>query len=141
MSVREVDPFTAEIMRSALVSTVREMVATTTRTAYSTCFAHGEDFTCGLFDADARMIAQDQGVPVHAGALGDAVSAIIAQADDIAEGDVFLHNDPYAGGTHQADGLVVRPIFAAGRLLGFAANRGHWTDIGGMAPGGWSGSA
>ena len=57
------------------------------------------------------------------------------------EGDVFLHNDPYNGGTHQADGLVCRPIFVDGDLLGFAANRGHWSDIGGMAPGGWSGAA
>jgi N-methylhydantoinase B len=141
VSASRVDSFTAEIMRSALVSTVREMVATTTRTAYSTCFAHGEDFTCGLFDADARMIAQHQGVPVHAGALSDAVAASLEEAGTIEEGDVFLHNDPYRAGTHQADGLVCRPIFAEGELMGFAANRGHWTDVGGMAPGGWSGDA
>jgi N-methylhydantoinase B len=137
----QLDSFTLEILRSYLVSTVREMVATTTRTAYSTCFAHGEDFTCGLFDAEGRLIAQDQGVPVHAGALGDAVSHVIAGAGRIEPGDVFLHNDPYNGGTHQADGLVCRPIFAEGSLAGFAVNRGHWTDVGGMAPGGWSGSA
>ena len=141
MIAASLDPFTLEIARSYLVSTVREMVATTTRTAYSTCFAHGEDFTCGLFDADGRLIAQDQGVPVHAGALGDAVSHVIANAGPIVPGDVFVHNDPYNGGTHQADGLICRPIFVDGALTGFAANRGHWTDIGGMAPGGWSGSA
>jgi N-methylhydantoinase B len=136
-----VDQFTAEILRSYLVGTVREMVVTTTRTAYSTCFAHGEDFTCALFDADGVMIAQDQGVPVHAGSLGDAVTQILAAAGEVQEGDVFIHNDPYNGGTHQADGLVCRPLFADGALLGFAANRGHWMDVGGMAPGGWSGAA
>jgi N-methylhydantoinase B len=136
-----VDAFGREILRSFLFSVVREMVATTSRTAYSTCFAHGEDFTCGLFDATGRMIAQDQGVPVHAGSLGDAVRNVIDRAGTINEGDVFLHNDPYNGGTHQADGLVCRPIFADGDLLGYAANRGHWTDIGGMAPGGWAGAA
>ena len=141
MTLSAVDSFTAEILRSYLVSAVREMVATTTRTAYSTCFAHGEDFTCALFDADGRMFAQDQGVPVHAGSLDDAVRHVIAQAGPVAPGDVFLHNDPYNGGTHQADGLICRPIFAGGTLLGFAANRGHWMDIGGMAPGGWSGAA
>ena len=141
MNAAQDDPFTAEILRSYLVSTVREMVATTTRTAYSTCLCHGEDFTCGLFDATGRMIAQDQGVPVHAGALCDAMSNIIETAGVIHEGDVFVHNDPYNGGTHQADVLVCRPIFANGRLLGFAGNRGHWTDVGGMAPGGWSGGA
>jgi len=141
MTAAQIDTFTTEVLRSYLVSTVREMVGTTTRTAYSTCFAHGEDFTCGLFDVSGRMIAQDQGVPVHAGALGDAIRHVIAEAGPIHESDVFIHNDPYTGGTHQADGLVCRPIFAAGQLLGFAANRGHWTDIGGMAPGGWSGAA
>ena len=141
MSAVRADPFTAEILRAYLVSTVREMVVTTTRTAHSTCFAHGEDFTCGLFDADGRLIAQDQGVPVHAGALGDAVAHIREQAGAVAEGDVFLHNDPYNAATHQGDGLVCRPIFAEGELLGFAVNRGHWIDVGGMAPGGWSGTA
>jgi N-methylhydantoinase B/oxoprolinase/acetone carboxylase alpha subunit len=136
----QVDPFTAEVLRSYLISTVREMVGTTTRTAFSTCFAHGEDFTCALFDADGRMIAQDQGVPVHAGSLEDAVSDITQHFGSACEGDVFLHNDPYHGGTHQADGLVCRPIFSKGQLLGFAVNRGHWMDVGGMAPGGWSGT-
>ncbi|HWK28013.1 MAG TPA: hydantoinase B/oxoprolinase family protein [Solirubrobacter sp.] len=141
MTVAGIDAFGAEILRSYLVSTVREMVVTTTRTAYSTCFAHGEDFTCALLDADGRMIAQDQGVPVHAGSLGHAVRHILDELGEVAEGDVYVLNDPYNGGTHQADGLVCRPIFAADRLLGFAANRGHWSDIGGMAPGGWSGAA
>jgi N-methylhydantoinase B/oxoprolinase/acetone carboxylase alpha subunit len=141
MTVVELDAFTAEILRSYLVSTVREMVGTTTRTAYSTCFAEGEDFTCGLFDVDGRMIAQDQGVPVHAGALADAVRHVVECCGPAVEGDVYVHNDPYNWGTHQADGLICRPMFADGALLGFAANRGHWTDVGGMAPGGWSGAA
>jgi N-methylhydantoinase B len=141
ISAPRIDPFTAEILRSFLFSTVREMVVTTSRTAYSTCFAHGEDFTCALFDSSGRMIAQDQGVPVHAGSLEDAVRHVIEEAGAVHEGDVFVHNDPYNGGTHQADGLVCRPVFSGGRLLGFAANRGHWTDVGGMAPGGWSGAA
>ena len=135
------DPFTAEIMRSYLISTVREMVVTTTRTAFSTCFCHGEDFTCALFDGDGAMIAQDQGVTVHTGAMWEAVRYVIDTQPTISEGDVFLHNDPYHWGTHQADTMVCRPIFYEGERVGFAANRGHWTDIGGMAPGGWSGTA
>lgn len=141
MSGPEPASFVSEILRSFLVSTVREMVATTTRTAYSTCFAHGEDFTCGLFDASCRMIAQDQGVPAHAGALGDAVKHVVETVGTVNEGDVYIHNDPYSFGTHQADGLICRPMFVDGRLVGFAANRGHWSDVGGMAPGGWSGAA
>lgn len=136
------DPFAAEVLRSYLVSTVREMVITTTRTAFSTCFCHGEDFTCGLFDAHGRMIAQDQGVGVHAGGLGGAVASVMRVAgDSLRPGDVFLHNDPYDGATHQADVCVIRPIYVDGARLGFAANRGHWTDVGSMSPGGWSGAA
>ncbi len=142
MTTVQTDAFTAEILRSYLVNTVKEMVITTTRTAYSTCFCHGEDFTCGIFDADGQMIAQDQGVGVHAGGLEGAIAAVIRQANGPWQpGDVYLHNDPYDGGTHQADVCVVRPMFADGRHVGFATNRGHWSDVGGMAPGGWSGVA
>jgi N-methylhydantoinase B/oxoprolinase/acetone carboxylase alpha subunit len=136
------DAFTSEILRSYLVSTVKEMVLTTTRTAYSTCFCHGEDFTCGLFEASGRMIAQDQGVGVHAGGLEAAVRSVIDRAGGVFEpGDVYLHNDVYDGGTHQADVCCVRPMFAAGTHVGFAVNRGHWSDVGSMSPGGWSGVA
>ncbi|MBJ7331511.1 MAG: hydantoinase B/oxoprolinase family protein [Solirubrobacteraceae bacterium] len=142
MSTTSTDAFTAEILRSYLVSTVKEMVITTTRTAYSTCFCHGEDFTCGIFDETGRMIAQDQGVGVHAGGLEGAIASVIRHANGpFRPGDVYLHNDPYDGGTHQADVCVVRPMFAEHQLVGFATNRGHWSDVGGMAPGGWSGVA
>lgn len=137
---KSIDRFTAEILRGYLISTVKEMVATTVRTAYSTCFAHGEDFTCAIFDRKGRMIAQDQGVPVHAGSLQDTVVHLLESYPEVREGDVFVHNDPYTWGTHQADGLVCRPMFVDGDLVGFAANRGHWMDVGGMAPGGWSGT-
>lgn len=136
----ELDPFTAEIIRSYLLSIMDEMVATTTRTAYSTCFSEGEDFTCGLFDAQGRMVAQAYGVPIHAGALVDSVKTILESYDTWEEGDVAVFNDPYEGGCHQADVVVARPIFVDGEMIGLAANRGHWTDVGGMSPGGWSGT-
>jgi N-methylhydantoinase B len=137
----ELDPFTAEIMRNYLISTVREMVSTTVRTAYSTCFSEGEDFTCGLFDRDGNMIAQAAGIGVHAGGLTLLVRHFLEKVRDFAPGDVIVHNDPYTGATHQADGAIFRPIFYDDTLVGFSINRGHWTDIGGMAPGGWSGTA
>jgi N-methylhydantoinase B/oxoprolinase/acetone carboxylase alpha subunit len=135
-----VDPFTAEIIRSHLIATVREMVATTVRTAYSTCFSEGEDFTCALFDAAGNMIAQAAGNLCHTG-LTVAVRHILSVQDDFQPGDVVIHNDPYTGCSHQADVTVCRPIFYRDVLVGFAVNRGHWTDVGGMAPGGWSGTA
>lgn len=135
------DPFTAEIMRNYLISTVREMVSTTVQTAYSTCFSEGEDFTCGLFDRSGNMVAQAAGITMHAGGLNLLVRHFLEKFSDFEPGDVILHNDPYTGATHQADGAIFRPMFYESTLVGFSINRGHWTDIGGMAPGGWSGSA
>jgi N-methylhydantoinase B/oxoprolinase/acetone carboxylase alpha subunit len=136
-----VDPFTAEIMRNYLLSTVKEMVTTTVRTAYSTCFSEGEDFTCGLFDRHGNMIAQAAGINVHAGGLSLLVRHFLGKFGSFEPGDVIVHNDPYTGATHQADGAIFRPMFYGSELLGFSVNRGHWTDIGGMAPGGWAGTA
>ena len=136
----KLDPFTTEIMRSYLISTVQEMVETTVRAAFSTCFSEGLDFTCALFDNQARMIAQAYGIPAHSGALFDPVMVMLDTYKSFEEGDVIVFNDPYNGGSHQADVVVARPMFMDGKMLGFAVNRGHWVDIGGMSPGGWSGT-
>ena len=135
------DPFSAEILRNYLLSTVKEMVSTTVRTAYSTCFSEGEDFTCGLFDRDGNMIAQAAGINVHAGGLTLPVRHFLEKFGHFEPGDVIIHNDPYTGATHQGDGAIFRPMFYEKTLVGFSVNRGHWTDIGGMAPGGWAGTA
>ena len=135
------DPFTTEIVRSYLQSSVRIMAETTRRTAYSTLFSEGLDFTCAIFDSNGRMVAQALGMPLHAGTLHDTVQNIIKTYVDFEEGDVILQNDPYNGGSHQGDVAVVSPIFHDRELVGFAINRGHWTDVGGMSPGGWSGTA
>ena len=138
----ELDPFAAEIIRSYLLSTVEEMMKSTTAVAYSSTFAERLDFTCAIFDSQGRMISQAQGVPIHAGTMMDSMEAIIAAFEGkFDEGDVVIFNDVYAGGSHQPDVMVVRPIFYEGRLVGYSANRGHWTDIGGMAAGGFSGTA
>ena len=128
-------------MRNYLLSTVKEMVTTTVRTAYSTCFSEGEDFTCGLFDRDGNMIAQAAGIAAHAGGLTLPVRHFLEKFGTFEPGDVIIHNDPYTGATHQGDGSIFRPMFYENTLVGFSINRGHWTDIGGMAPGGWSGTA
>ena len=80
-------------------------------------------------------------MPTHTGTLGDTLQNIRDTYQEFHEGDVILHNDPYSGGAHQGDVAVVRPMFVQGELQGFAMNRGHWTDVGGMTPGGWSGTA
>ena len=138
----ELDPFTAEIIRSYLLSTVEEMMKSTTAAAYSSTFAERLDFTGAIFDRQGRMVAQAQGVPIHAGTMTDSMEAIIGAFEgSFEDGDVVLLNDVYAGGSHQPDVMVARPIFHDGALVGYTANRGHWTDIGGMAAGGFSGTA
>ena len=86
---QKLDSFTAEIMRSYLVSTVEEMVEITVRSAYSTCFSEGRDFTCALFDAESRMIAQAYGIPVHSGALFDPIETLMATYDAFEAGAVW----------------------------------------------------
>ncbi|HKP16951.1 MAG TPA: hydantoinase B/oxoprolinase family protein [Gaiellaceae bacterium] len=135
------DAFTLEIIRSYLISTVREMAEATKRTAYSTVISEALDFTCGLFDRDGNMIAQSEGIPLHAGSLPGGMRALLDAFDDFSEGDVFLLSDPYIAGLHQADVIVARPLFHDGGLFAFGVNRAHWLDIGGMAAGGWAGTA
>src|SRR2546430_17627687 len=82
------------------------------------------------------MGAQGPDLPIHLGSMPDAVRAIVATfAADVHEGDVFLHNDPYFGGSHLPDVNVVRPAFHEGRLLGYACLRAPWPDVGSAPPG------
>lgn len=122
-----------------MASAVREMRFSTARSAYSTCFAEGEDFTCGILDAQGQLIVQ-AGLPGHMGTLVDSMKAVRAAYTEYEPGDVLLHNDPFNLGSHQADVLMARPLFHEGELLGFAVNRGHWIDVGGSSAGGWDGS-
>ncbi len=137
----EFDAVTTEIIRNYMLSAVREMISVTTRAAYSTCFSEAVDFSCALFDERGRLFAQAGGIPVHFGSLFDAVDTILEQEGELEEGDVILHNDPYSGACHQADVVVATPMFSKGEFIGLSVNRGHWMDVGGMAAGGWSGSA
>jgi len=141
MVAQRTDGFTLEIIRSYLISTVREMAEATKRTAYSTVISEAADFTCGLFDGECRMIAQAEGIPLHAGSLPGGMKALFESFDSFGEGDVYILSDPYVAGLHQADVLIARPIFVDDELFAFGVNRAHWLDVGGMAAGGWSGSA
>ncbi len=117
------------------------MAEATKRTAYSTVISEALDFTCGLFDAAGNMLAQAEGIPLHAGSLPGGMHALMNAFDDFAEGDIYVLSDPYIAGLHQADVMVARPLFHEGDLFAFAVNRAHWLDIGGMAAGGWAGTA
>jgi N-methylhydantoinase B len=133
------DPFTVQIIRNYLIATAKEMVETTVRTAYSPTFAEGRDFSCGIFDADGRMVIQSFGVGVHLGSLEGALAAMRLRYHTFNKNDIIVTNDPYVA-THQPDVIVCRPIFHGDRHVGFALILGHWTDIGGAAAGGCAGT-
>lgn len=133
------DAITLEIFRSALTAIAEEMGVVLTRGSYSPNIKERRDFSCALFDATGRMIAQAAHMPVHLGSMPDSVAAALASFASFAPGDVVALNDPYAGGTHLPDITLVAPIHGAAngvqRLIGFAANRAHHADVGGISPG------
>jgi N-methylhydantoinase B len=130
-----------ELIRESLVAVVHEMRANVIRSSYSSIIYEGHDFSCALVAADGRLVAQ--GVadnPIHIFAVPYSTREVVKTfGHDIHEGDIFLHNDPYTGGTHLNDVLMLYPIFHAGKLALFAATRCHWGDVGGMTPGSLSG--
>src|SRR3984893_7839995 len=133
---RAADPATFEIVKNSLYKIAEEMRVVLAKTAYSPLLKSAGDYSCGVFDARGEMVAQGPDLPIHLGSMPDAVRAVVsAFAGDVHEGDVFLHNDPYFGGSHLPDMNVVRPAFHDGQLLGYACLRAHWPDIGSATPG------
>ena len=130
-----------ELIRESLVAVVNEMRANVIHSSYSSIIYEGHDFSCALVAGDGRLVAQ--GVddnPIHNFAVPYSTAEVVrAFGDDIHEGDIFLHNDPYTGGTHLNDVLMLYPVFHDARLAMFTATRCHWGDVGGMTPGSLSG--
>ena len=130
-----------ELIRESLVAVVNEMRANVIHSSYSSVLYEGHDFSCGLMTADGRQIAQSlDDHPIHIFAVPYSTRVVAeAFAGDVHEGDIFLHNDPYTGGTHLNDILMLFPVFHEGEPAMFTAVRAHWGDVGGMTPGSLSG--
>jgi N-methylhydantoinase B len=130
-----------ELIRESLVAVVNEMRANIIHSSYAAIIYEGHDFSCALMSADGRQVAQGLADhPIHIFAVPYSTREVVkAFKDDIHEGDLFLHNDPYTGGTHLNDVLLLQPVFNEGKLALFAAMRCHWNDVGGMTPGSLSG--
>lgn len=123
-----------EIWNHRLAQVAEEMGVALGRAALSPNIKERRDYSCALFDADGRLLAQAAHIPVHLGSTALSVRAVLDRMT-LADGDVAIVNDPYAGGTHLPDITLVRPVFAGARLLGYVANRAHHADVGGSAPG------
>src|SRR2546430_9146239 len=130
------NPAELEILRTAFAFIPEEMGVALQRSAYSPNIKERMDASCALFDETGRMLSQAEHIPVLLGCMPVSVEAVLHDfPGTLREGDQVILNDPYHGGTHWRDVTLVRPVFALGTLLGFAANRAHHADIGGIAPG------
>lgn len=137
------DGVTLAIIHNHMVNTCREMASTMVRTAYSPIFNEARDFSCAIFDTDGNMLAQGEGCPSQIGAIRHTVKWTIAELglESFDLGDVIIHNDPYRGGCHLPEHMVLKPVFYRGALLAFVANIAHVAEIGGMAPGSFASNA
>src|SRR5687767_9354635 len=131
------DAVTVEVVRAALNASAERMRITMIKTAYNHIISESLDFGCAIFDPDVQMIAQGIGLPVFQGHLGFPILATIRDRglEAFREGDVFIHNDPYAGnGNHLNDVAMTAPVFWDGQLTGFVSVKAHWSDVGGPVP-------
>ena len=142
------DPVTLTVIQNGLIQVCNEMDLAFVRAAFSPVISEGMDRSDGIYAAtDGELIAQGElGLPVFVGTMQFSTRAVIERvkshyAGTVEPGDIFIVNDPYLGGTHLMDVRFVKPFFYKGELFAWLANTGHWPDIGGMVPGGFSASA
>jgi N-methylhydantoinase B len=130
-----IDAITLEILRNRLDAIATQMQVTLLKSAVSVVIKEGEDCACGLFRDNGALLAQACANPVHLGIMGPAVEAVLRRfaADTMKPGDVYILNDPYFGGTHIPDVIMVAPLFVGGKVLALAGALAHQEDIGGKS--------
>ena len=134
-----IDPVFASVLQRRLKSITEEIGLTLLRTTRSPILNEARDFATGLYDAKGRMLEQTEYIPVLAFALQPSCEHVIRYFDDdIAPGDVILHNDVFSGGNQNNDVAVFRPVFHGDRLVAWSACKGHQADIGGAVRGGYN---
>ena len=133
MSHTTFDPLALMVMSHAVSMIAEEMGAVLERGALSPNIRERRDASSAIFDARGRMVAQAAHIPVHLGAMPESVRAVMERSPE--PGDVFLLNDPYAGGSHLPDLTMVEAIGHDDRVVGFASVRAHHADVGGVSPG------
>ena len=132
-----ISPFELEVVKSAFETIADELAIIIMRTSCSSIVRDAIDYSTALCDAGGRTLAQGATTPLHLGSFHDAMRNLVAtQSGRVAPGDIFIFNDPYlAAGQHLPDIYIVRPIFIAGRIEGWATTVAHQNDIGGIVPG------
>jgi N-methylhydantoinase B len=143
MIVEDMDPVTLAILKGRLEQIADEMDATLFRSAFNPIIAEAHDASHGIYDGETgeTLIQGKSGLPIFVGVMAFAVKAVIdkvAREGGLNEGDVFIFNDPYDGGTHLSDFRLVKPIFRDGKVFCYLASVGHWHDVGGNVPGNYN---
>jgi N-methylhydantoinase B len=142
-----IDPVTLAVLQGRLEQIADEMDATLFRSAFNPIIAEAHDASHGLYHRDSgeTLIQGKSGLPIFVGVMSFAVKAVIDKvARDgltVVDGDVWIFNDPYDGGTHLSDFKLVQPFFRDGGLFCWLASVGHWHDVGGNVPGNYNPSA
>jgi 5-oxoprolinase (ATP-hydrolysing) len=132
-----VDPVMLEIFNNLYMSIAEQMGLRLQNTAYSVNIKERLDFSCALFDAEGRLIANAPHMPVHLGSMGESIKTVIRlNAGKMKPGNVYVLNAPYNGGTHLPDVTVITPVFSSSNeILFYVGSRGHHADVGGITPG------
>ncbi len=139
-----VDPITLQVIQARLAGIVQEMQNSLFRTGYSTIIRESQDASCAILNTEGEVVAQHVVLPLHMGAFPACAAAILKTMapTEMHEGDAFIINHPYLGGSpHAPDMGVLTPVFYRSEWVGFAANMAHKSDIGGTVPGSGSGNA
>lgn len=134
---RDADPVTTEIIRNALNSIAAQMMRVMTRTAFSPVIVESKDFAIAIYDAQIRLMAQANTLPVFIGTMGFCVEYAVESvggAGALEPGDIIVYNVPYGTGSHAQDAALVLPVFLDGALQGYICNKAHWMDIGAKDP-------
>ena len=137
------DPITLTVIQSGLQQVCNEMDLAFVRSAFSPVISEALDRSDGIYERDTgELIAQGElGLPVFVGTMQFGTQCVIERAKNLKDGDLYIVNDPYLGGTHLMDVRFVKPFFYQGELFAWLANTGHWPDTGGAVPGGFSANA
>ncbi len=139
----EADPILLEVFNSRFMAVAEQMGEALRATAYSVNIKERLDFSCAVFDRDGALIANAPHIPVHLGSMGESIAAVVRARGDgrdgrgLRDGDVYMLNAPWNGGTHLPDITVIMPVFLTGETgpAFFVAARGHHADVGGITPG------
>ena len=132
-----VDPITQEVVRNRLASIADEMEHTLLRAAYSAIVKEGLDASSAIFDISGNNIAQAASIPIHLGCMIPAAETVVRKwpKEEMRDGDIYILNDPYDGGTHLPDVAVLKPIFVDGQAVALAATMSHHQEMGGIVAG------